>query len=104
MTPRPGLSAAASGFSADAAREQGPASWESERLLTRDEIAELLAVPARWVKEHTANGHIPHVMLGRYPRYRGQAVRAWVEEQEQGGAAWRRHRPRLSAVETGGRK
>lgn len=64
-----------------------------DRLMTAAEIAELLAVPPRWVREHTSNGHLPHVRLGRYRRYRREAVLAWLVEQEQGGAAWERHRP-----------
>ena len=64
-----------------------------DRLLTADEVAELLAVPARWVREHTRGGLIPHVRLGRYIRYRREIVLAWVDEQEQGGAAWRTYAP-----------
>ncbi len=61
--------------------------------MTAPEVAELLSVPVRWVRDHTRSGHIPHVVLGRYKRYRREAVLAWVEEQESGGAAWRKHRP-----------
>ena len=64
-----------------------------DRLLTADEVAEMLSVPVRWVREHSRSGLIPHVQLGRYVRYRGDAVVAWIVEQEQGGAAWRTHRP-----------
>jgi excisionase family DNA binding protein len=64
-----------------------------DRLLTAPELAELLSVPVSWVREHTRSGQIPHVQLGRYRRYRREAVLAWVEEQEAGGAAWRKHRP-----------
>jgi excisionase family DNA binding protein len=64
-----------------------------DRLLTADEVAELLAVPVRWVRDHTRSGLIPCVRLGHYVRYRRDAVAAWVDEQESGGAAWRRHRP-----------
>jgi len=68
----------------------------TDRLLTAEEVAELLAVPPRWVREHTRGGLIPHVRLGRYVRYRREAVLGWLEEQEQGGAAWRKHRPRAA--------
>lgn len=71
----------------------------TERLRTAVEIAELLAVPERWVREHTRSGLIPHLRLGRYVRYREAAVAAWLDEQEQGGAVWRKHRPRLEPVE-----
>ncbi|MBA2295487.1 MAG: helix-turn-helix domain-containing protein [Actinobacteria bacterium] len=65
----------------------------TDRLLDAGEIAELLHVPERWVREHTRSGLLPHVQLGRYRRYRREAVLAWVDAQEIGGAAWRRHRP-----------
>jgi excisionase family DNA binding protein len=72
-----------------------------DRLLTAVEVAELLAVPERWVHEHTRSGLIPHVQLGRYVRYRREAVIAWIDEQEKGGAAWRRHRPRTRELVEG---
>ena len=65
-----------------------------DRLLDAAEVAELLHVPERWVREHTRNGHLPHVALGRYRRYRRAAVLAYVAECERGGAAWRKHRPK----------
>lgn len=64
-----------------------------DRLLAACEVAELLSVPERWVREHTRSGAIPHVRLGRYVRYRREAVEAWLVEQEHQGAAWGRHRP-----------
>ena len=54
----------------------------SERLLNAAEVAELLAVPESWVREHTRNGSLPHLQLGRYIRYRSQAVLKWIESLE----------------------
>jgi excisionase family DNA binding protein len=54
----------------------------TERLLTAAEVAELLAVPESWVREHTRIGSLPHVQLGRYVRYRRDAVLDWVKAQE----------------------
>ena len=65
----------------------------SERLLTAGEVAEMLAVPESWVREHTGNGKLPAVPLGRYWRYRPSKVLEWIEEQEQGGAPWRKYQP-----------
>jgi excisionase family DNA binding protein len=65
----------------------------ADRLLTAAEIAEMLAVPERWVREHTRGGMIPHVQLGRYRRYRREAVVQWLEAQEKGGARWKLHKP-----------
>jgi excisionase family DNA binding protein len=67
----------------------------NDALLNADEVAALLSVPVRWVREHTRGGLIPHVRLGRYIRYRRPTVLAWIIEQEHHGAAWRKHRPRL---------
>lgn len=67
----------------------------SERLLEAKEIAELLGVPERWVREHTRSGAIPHIPLGRYVRYDEDDVAAWVESLKRGGGpSFRRHRPR----------
>ena len=68
----------------------------SDRLLDASEVAELLNVPVSWVREHTRNGHLPAIAIGRYWRYRRERVLDWVAEQEQGGAAWRKHRPRAA--------
>ena len=51
-----------------------------DRLLTADEVAELLAVPMSWVRSATREGAIPVVELGRYRRYRESAVLAWLDE------------------------
>jgi excisionase family DNA binding protein len=77
-----------------------PVTWETTRLLDAVEIAGLLGVKPRWVKEAARAGKVPHVRLGRYRRFRADAVRAWVEEQEQGGLAARR----LRAVPASGTK
>lgn len=67
----------------------------SDRLLEAKEVAELLGVPTRWVREHTRTGTIPHVPLGRYVRYDRGDVEAWVESLKAGGGpSFRRHRPR----------
>jgi hypothetical protein len=31
-------------------------------------------------------GSIPHVRLGRYKRFRAEAIAAWIAELEEGGA------------------
>jgi excisionase family DNA binding protein len=50
----------------------------TERLLTAQEVAELLAVPVSWVRESTRSGAVPCVELGRYRRYRREDVEAWL--------------------------
>jgi excisionase family DNA binding protein len=58
----------------------------SERLLNAAEVAELLAVPESWVREHTRNGSMPRIQLGRYIRYRREAVLSWIDSLENNGA------------------
>jgi excisionase family DNA binding protein len=54
------------------------------RLLTADQVAEVLQVPKSWVYGATRDGSIPAVRLGRYYRYRPEAIRDWVEQLEKG--------------------
>jgi excisionase family DNA binding protein len=51
-------------------------------LVTAQEVAELLGVPASWVYEQSRRGKIPTVTLGRYRRYRVEAIEQWVETLE----------------------
>jgi len=55
-------------------------------LLTASEVAELLGVPKSWVYEQSRTGRIPTVTLGRYRRYRREAIEAWLREIEHAGA------------------
>ena len=52
------------------------------RLLTADDLAAKLAVPKSWVYAETRAGRLPHVPLGRYRRYREDAVDEWLERIE----------------------
>lgn len=51
-------------------------------LLTADDVAALLGVPASWVYEQSRRGRIPTVTLGRYRRYRREAIDAWIAQLE----------------------
>lgn len=50
--------------------------------MTASDVAEILGVPTSWVYEQSRRGRIPTVTLGRYRRYRPEAIEAWVEELE----------------------
>jgi len=52
------------------------------KLLTAAEVADLLSVPERWVRDASREGRIPTVKLGRYRRFRREAVLAWIEARE----------------------
>lgn len=54
-------------------------------LLTVNEVAEMLRVPASWVYGHTrrrATNRIPGFRLGKYWRFREADVNAWIERQK----------------------
>ncbi len=53
--------------------------------MTAAEVAELLGVPVSWVYEQSRRGRIPTVTLGRYRRYRREAIEAWVQRLEAEG-------------------
>ena len=51
----------------------------STRLLSAAEVADLLGVPRSWVYEQSRQGRIPTVALGRYRRFRQEAIETWIE-------------------------
>lgn len=55
---------------------------DAQSLLTAEAVAQRLGVPTSWVYEQSRLGRIPTVSLGRYRRYRPEAIDAWVEELE----------------------
>jgi excisionase family DNA binding protein len=54
----------------------------SGTLLTAEEVAEMLGVTTAWIYGQSRTGRIPTVKLGRYYRYRLEAIEAWINEQE----------------------
>jgi excisionase family DNA binding protein len=58
-----------------------------DRLLTAQEVAEILQVRLSWVREATRNGRLPHICLGRYRRYRRAEITAFIDEQRHGPGA-----------------
>ncbi len=58
-----------------------------DRLLTVEEVAELLQVPTSWVYERARRRsveRIPGFRLGKYWRFREADVLAWLERQRVG--------------------
>jgi excisionase family DNA binding protein len=53
-------------------------------LLTAQEVAQLLQVPVSWVYAEARAGRIPHVTLGRYRRFRREAIEDWIAAVERG--------------------
>lgn len=52
------------------------------RLLNVDEVAERLGVTKDWVWAQARAGRIPHVQLGRYRRFREEALEEWLATLE----------------------
>jgi excisionase family DNA binding protein len=51
-------------------------------LLTAEEVAALLRVTPAWVYAQTRRRRIPHLRLGRYVRYRREALEEWMQQVE----------------------
>ncbi len=58
----------------------------TDRLLTAEDVAEILAVKLSWVREATRDGRLPHIALGRYRRYRRSEIEVFLEHARRGGA------------------
>lgn len=56
----------------------------NDRLLTANEVADLLAVPVSWVREATRERRLPYVALSRYRRYERHAIEAWLTDHRGG--------------------
>lgn len=54
----------------------------AERLLTAEEVAELLGIGVDWIYEQARRGRIPVVCLGRYRRFRLESIKRWIAENE----------------------
>jgi len=54
----------------------------TSKLLTADDVAAMLSMTKDWVYAQSRAGKIPTVPLGRYYRYRPEAIEAWLCEQE----------------------
>jgi len=63
---------------------------ENEKLLTIQQVADLLHVPVSWVYGRTRKRSIerlPGIRLGKYWRFREEGKHAWVESQRGGHRA-----------------
>jgi excisionase family DNA binding protein len=55
----------------------------NDRLLTADDVAELLGMRTDFIYRLAREGRIPHLRFGRTLRFRAEAIERWLEEQEQ---------------------
>jgi len=57
-------------------------SMTKARMLSVDELAQMLNVRPSWVYGKVASKEIPHLHVGRYPRFLAADVFAWLKSQE----------------------
>lgn len=56
-----------------------------EKMLSPQELAELLGVPISWIYKQTmmrGPGSIPRYKLGKYLKFRGSQVLPWIQEKK----------------------
>lgn len=51
-------------------------------LLTAEEVSDLIGMGVDWIYEQARNGRIPVVKLGRYRRFRREAIEQWISDNE----------------------
>lgn len=56
-------------------------------LLDADAVATMLGMGRDWVYAEARADRIPHVKLGRYTRFRREAIEDWIRERERGKIA-----------------
>jgi excisionase family DNA binding protein len=59
------------------------ATSSAKDLLTAQDVAAMLGVTTGWVYAQSRKGRIPTIPLGRYRRYRRDAILHWLDEIEQ---------------------
>ena len=64
-----------------------PESDDHDKLLTADDVAELMRVTRAWVYAEKRRNALPHLRLCRYVRYRRSSIEAWMRTIERGPAA-----------------
>jgi excisionase family DNA binding protein len=55
------------------------------RLLTVEQVSEMLQVPVSWVREHVrreARDRIPAVKVGKYWRFRCEDILGWLDARK----------------------
>jgi excisionase family DNA binding protein len=61
--------------------------YAEARLIDARAAGELLGVPTSWVLAEARSNRLPHVRLGRYVRFRPDALLRWVQDREHGPVA-----------------
>ena len=62
--------------------QHATATFAPNDLLTAQDVATMLGVTTGWVYAQSRKGHIPTITLGRYRRYRRDAILDWLDQIE----------------------
>jgi excisionase family DNA binding protein len=62
--------------------QQATVSASPNDLLTAQDVATMLGVTTGWVYAQSRKGRIPTITLGRYRRYRREAILDWLDQIE----------------------
>jgi len=62
------------------------------RLLSTQEVADLLGVKLSTIYQWTHQGFIPHVKLGKFVRFKESEIAKWIEKREVAGRTTQRLR------------
>lgn len=71
------------------------------RLLLAEEVAEMIGMTTDWIYAETRKDRIPHLRMGRYYRYRPEAIETWLVELERGILEGSKKRPSAAATARG---
>ena len=64
------------------AEQHATSGEDGRRLLNADEVAGMLGVSKEWVWQESRAGRIPTITLGRFRRYRKEAIERWLSDLE----------------------
>jgi excisionase family DNA binding protein len=56
-------------------------------LLDAEAVAEMVGMSKDWIYAEARADRIPHIKLGRYTRFRQEAIEDWIRQQERGKIA-----------------
>ena len=58
---------------------------DARRLLDAYDVAVMLGMTTDWIYREVRAGRLPHIRLGRYVRFRGESIDAWLDARERHG-------------------
>ncbi|MDQ6807185.1 MAG: helix-turn-helix domain-containing protein [Actinomycetota bacterium] len=56
-------------------------------ILDADAVAEMIGMSKDWIYAEARADRIPHIKMGRYTRFRREAIEDWIRERERGKIA-----------------